>query len=118
MVIDDDFLRIGSSNLNNRSEGLDTECDVAIESRDERTSAMIAEVRDGVLAEHLGVTPGMVRRVVSAERSLFKVIDKLNTNARTLVEIPGLFRRGPTSPVFGTWLLDPPAPLLSRLRLG
>lgn len=31
-IIDDDFLRIGSANLNNRSGGLDTECDMAVEA--------------------------------------------------------------------------------------
>jgi phospholipase D1/2 len=33
MVVDYDFARIGSSNINNRSMGIDTECDVAFESR-------------------------------------------------------------------------------------
>jgi phosphatidylserine/phosphatidylglycerophosphate/cardiolipin synthase-like enzyme len=32
MIVDDFFLRIGSANLNNRSGGLDTECDIAIEA--------------------------------------------------------------------------------------
>ena len=31
MVIDDRLLRVGSSNLNNRSMGFDTECDLAVE---------------------------------------------------------------------------------------
>ena len=29
MIIDDEYLRIGSANFSNRSMGLDTECDVA-----------------------------------------------------------------------------------------
>ena len=33
MVIDDTFLRVGSANLNNRSMGADTECDLVIEAR-------------------------------------------------------------------------------------
>jgi len=32
LIADDDFLRIGSANLNNRSGGLDTECDMALEA--------------------------------------------------------------------------------------
>jgi phospholipase D1/2 len=32
MVVDDSLLRVGSANLNNRSIGLDTECDLAIEA--------------------------------------------------------------------------------------
>lgn len=61
LVIDDMLLRIGSSNINNRSMGLDTECDLALEVRPERSNASevrgaIARVRDTLLAEHLGVT--------------------------------------------------------------
>ena len=33
MVVDDTALRIGSANLCNRSMGMDTECDVLLESR-------------------------------------------------------------------------------------
>ena len=33
LVADDHVLRVGSSNLNNRSMGLDTECDVTIDAR-------------------------------------------------------------------------------------
>ena len=32
MVIDDKLLRIGSANINNRSMGTDTECDLTIEA--------------------------------------------------------------------------------------
>lgn len=118
MVIDDTFLRVGSSNLNNRSEGLDTECDVSVEAINDETSAMIANVRDTLLAEHLGVDASRVRRVVSDERSLFRAVDRLNVNARRLETIPGLSEKGPTSPVVGTWLLDPARPFLSRFRFG
>ena len=34
LIVDDRLLRIGSSNLNNRSMGLDTECDIAAEPVD------------------------------------------------------------------------------------
>ena len=33
MIVDDRLLRVGSANLNNRSMGTDTECDLAIEAR-------------------------------------------------------------------------------------
>ena len=35
LVIDDELLRAGSANFNNRSMGLDTECDLALEARGE-----------------------------------------------------------------------------------
>jgi phosphatidylserine/phosphatidylglycerophosphate/cardiolipin synthase-like enzyme len=36
------FLRIGSANLNNRSFGFDTECDIALEAHDAADEAGIA----------------------------------------------------------------------------
>jgi phosphatidylserine/phosphatidylglycerophosphate/cardiolipin synthase-like enzyme len=110
ITVDDTFLRIGSSNLNNRSEGLDTECDVAIDACDSHTCLAIAKVRDALLAEHLGTHPEIVRSVVSEERSLIRAIDRLNRNARRLAPLPGISKRGPTRPVFGTRLLDPSRP--------
>jgi phosphatidylserine/phosphatidylglycerophosphate/cardiolipin synthase-like enzyme len=53
--LDDRFLRIGSSNTSNRSMGLDTECDLAIETskRGDAMSRYIAGLRGQLLAEHL-----------------------------------------------------------------
>lgn len=58
MVVDDRLLTIGSANLNNRSLGLDTECNIVLESRgDARIAAAIRTMRDRLLCEHLAVTP-------------------------------------------------------------
>jgi phosphatidylserine/phosphatidylglycerophosphate/cardiolipin synthase-like enzyme len=54
MIVDDEWLRVGSANFANRSMGLDTECDLVLEARgDARTRNSIAGVRDRLLAEHL-----------------------------------------------------------------
>ena len=55
MVIDDRLLKVGSSNLNNRSMGFDTECDLAIESApghpgEKAISAAITDIMHGVKA--------------------------------------------------------------------
>src|SRR5687767_14777930 len=56
MIADDRCLRIGSANLCNRSMALDTECDMLLESRGEpRIAGAIADFRDRLLGEHLGV---------------------------------------------------------------
>jgi phosphatidylserine/phosphatidylglycerophosphate/cardiolipin synthase-like enzyme len=59
-IIDDRLLRVGSTNLNNRSLGFDTECDLAVEADAEaadvpRVSRAIAAVRDRLFAHHLDV---------------------------------------------------------------
>jgi phosphatidylserine/phosphatidylglycerophosphate/cardiolipin synthase-like enzyme len=42
LIVDDTFVRIGSSNLNNRPLGVDTECDRALEASEPRTRTAIA----------------------------------------------------------------------------
>lgn len=54
LIVDDRMIRVGSSNLNNRSIGLDTECDVAIEAKSPTDRSAIAGIRNRLLAEHLG----------------------------------------------------------------
>ncbi|MGI6852743.1 phospholipase D-like domain-containing protein [Mesorhizobium sp. 1B3] len=120
VIVDDRFLRVGSSNLNNRSEGLDTECDLAVEAGNEHQCEAIAGLREALLAEHLGSTPQAVRAAVKEEASLVRGIDRLNINSRGLRE----FRIGPgrTRLLLGTGLLDPKRPywplqwLLRRLK--
>jgi phosphatidylserine/phosphatidylglycerophosphate/cardiolipin synthase-like enzyme len=82
-VVDDRFLRIGSSNLNNRSMGLDTECDVSIEVRpgDPRAaekSAAVTGLRDRLLGEHLGVPSSAVAEALEAcGGSLLRAVESL-----------------------------------------
>ncbi len=66
MIVDDDLLRIGSANLNNRSMGLDSECDILVEAAGDGTRrAAIRALRHDLMAEHLGVTADAV---AAAER--------------------------------------------------
>jgi phosphatidylserine/phosphatidylglycerophosphate/cardiolipin synthase-like enzyme/uncharacterized membrane protein YdjX (TVP38/TMEM64 family) len=68
LIVDDRFLRVGSSNLNNRSMGFDTECDVAIEASDDAQRSAIASVRNRLIAEHWGSDePGVAAALDSGE---------------------------------------------------
>jgi phospholipase D1/2 len=58
MIVDDEWLRIGSSNLSNRSMGLDSECDVVVEAQgDAQVQERIRTLRLQLLGEHMGVAP-------------------------------------------------------------
>ena len=87
MVVDETVIRIGSSNFNNRSLRLDTECDVTIEN----DGAAIARIRDDLVAEHLGVDAAIVSEGIAAN-GLIATIERLRGHGRTLVpyEIPDL----------------------------
>jgi phosphatidylserine/phosphatidylglycerophosphate/cardiolipin synthase-like enzyme len=81
LVVDDRLVRVGSSNLNNRSMGLDTECDLAIESGGEaRIEKVIAQFRNRLLGEHLGVAPQQVASVIDRKKSLALALDSLCGN--------------------------------------
>ena len=55
VIVDDDWLCVGSANLSNRSLALDSECSVILESQGEdRIRVAIAGMRHRLLAEHLG----------------------------------------------------------------
>ena len=129
-IVDDRVLHVGSSNMNNRSLRLDTECDVTIDSRrpgNEGAASTIRALRDSLLAEHLGVEPEAVAAAVDAKGSLIGAIEALRSAGRSLrpYRVPDLLE-------VEKWLadhevLDPEGPeeffeamtnrgLLSRLR--
>lgn len=116
MLVDDSFVRIGSSNLNHRSEGLDTECDVAIEATDEETAAAIAGLRHRLLAEHLGRSPDEVAAAVRTH-GLIGGIERLHGPRSRLHAYALDHESGPQTPFPGTAVLDPDEPVdLEYLR--
>ncbi len=89
MVVDDRLARIGSANLNNRSMGLDTECDLAVEAREDSAdraahAKAIVGLRNGLLAEHLGTDAATVGRAVDEQGGLIAAIERLNRGSRGL----------------------------------
>lgn len=91
MIVDGRTLRIGSANMNNRSMGLDTECDVTIDAGDEGADAIRA-IRDGLIAEHLGLPVATVAAEIDARGSLISTIEALRGEGRSLrpYEVPDL----------------------------
>ena len=87
MVVDDRLLRVGSANLNNRSMGLDTECDLALEAADARTREVIAVLLDRLLSEHLGADAGRVLARLCQGDGLIAAIEALGTDSRGLCVI-------------------------------
>ncbi|RIY02838.1 phospholipase [Aureimonas flava] len=87
LVVDDRCLRVGSSNMNNRSMRLDTECDVSVDAAlaPGGTRAGIAAVRDDLLAEHLGVDAARVAETLARTGSLIGTIEALRGPGRSLV---------------------------------
>jgi phosphatidylserine/phosphatidylglycerophosphate/cardiolipin synthase-like enzyme len=118
LIIDDRFVRIGSSNLNNRSEGLDTEADIGIEAVGEGCQQSVTGLRDRLLAEHLDASEEKVRQAMARTGSLRQTIRELNVRPRGLRDM--VVGKGEVEPVWGTDLIDPARPFrpLRSIRRG
>lgn len=87
-IVDDETLRVGSANMNNRSLGLDSECDLIIDTRlpaNADVGPRIARIRCDLLAEHLGVAPEEVEAKLAETQSLIATVEALRGDGRTLV---------------------------------
>ncbi|MFC0399404.1 VTT domain-containing protein [Paraburkholderia rhizosphaerae] len=111
MTVDDELLLIGSANLNNRSMVLDTECNIALDARgDPRVRAMIASVRDRLLAEHLDTTPAAVASALATQR-LNTAIASLRHGERTLAALDPVVPDESGELATRMSVFDPEAPL-------
>ncbi|MGB5725499.1 MAG: phospholipase D-like domain-containing protein [Parasphingorhabdus sp.] len=95
VIIDDRIIRVGSSNMNNRSLGFDTECDLALDAGEPGNSEVreqIAYVRNDLLAEHLGTTVDRIEQSLAETKSLIETIQLCRSTGRTLrdYQIPQL----------------------------
>jgi len=88
MVVDDEWLRIGSANLNNRSMGLDSECDVVVEAQGvPEVQAQIRAFRERLVAEHVGADPNCLALEIARRGSLAAAIEALGREERRLVTL-------------------------------
>jgi phosphatidylserine/phosphatidylglycerophosphate/cardiolipin synthase-like enzyme/uncharacterized membrane protein YdjX (TVP38/TMEM64 family) len=112
MVIDDCFARVGSSNASNRSMGLDSECDIAVESNEAQDCGeAITAFRRRLLAEHLGVKVDDVAAAEQEYESLIGAVESLRGGERTLETLSGAIPEDVDAWVPESALLDPEKPV-------
>ncbi|MFO7559332.1 MAG: VTT domain-containing protein [Desulfobacterales bacterium] len=119
MIVDDRIVTVGSANLNNRSMGLDNECNVIIEAvSDKSLKNRIAVFRSRLLAEHLGRKPEEVYETIRGENSLICCIRKLNkTNQRYLEKLPLDLPEDANRLLPETEVVDPEHPIRPELMI-
>ena len=86
-IVDDRLLRVGSSNLNNRSMGLDSECDVTIDAAlpaNRDIMPAITALRHRLLAEHLGCSELQYAEAERQASSMVDAIEALRGEGKTL----------------------------------
>jgi phosphatidylserine/phosphatidylglycerophosphate/cardiolipin synthase-like enzyme len=108
-IIDDRVLRAGSTNLNNRSAGFDTECDVALEAEDETAAAAIARFRARLLAHFIGCPTQAFEEAFARLGTLAGAIEALdNTVSRRLRPLSPV-AQGPLARLISAYHLGDPA---------
>lgn len=110
MIIDDRFLRIGSSNFNNRSRGMDSECDLAVEATSRTDRETIKRMRSRLLAEHLGLRLDVTTSYIRKSRSIISLIDMHCNKQRCLRPIFAGGQSGSETAIPLTTFIDPKLP--------
>ena len=108
-VIDNFLVRVGSANMNNRSFGFDTECDLSLEA-DGRVAdsqrAVIGRLRTDILAHWLGCTAAVVDDAIAKDGGVCRALESLRQ--------AGLHRLRPIPPQ----RLHPLAALIADWHIG
>jgi phosphatidylserine/phosphatidylglycerophosphate/cardiolipin synthase-like enzyme len=79
-VIDDVLLRIGSANINNRSLGFDTECDLSLEATGPTATGNRAEIirlRNKLLAHWIGGAEALIDQAIQRTKSVGAALEDL-----------------------------------------
>jgi phosphatidylserine/phosphatidylglycerophosphate/cardiolipin synthase-like enzyme len=115
-VIDDRIVRVGSANLNNRSGGFDTECELGLECEGEAERLATAAFRDRLVGHFMGVTGDAVAKARAEFGGLGAAIDALNREGRLApIEPPKMtafgefvaaYHIGDPADVSDSWRLD------------
>jgi phosphatidylserine/phosphatidylglycerophosphate/cardiolipin synthase-like enzyme len=105
-IIDDKLLRIGSTNLNNRSQGLDTECDVAAEAATPGDEDAIRKFRHASIGHFIGISGTEFAAAEALSQSTGRAIERFGEGR--------MHALGSTEPsmverIFAEWQLGDPS---------
>jgi phospholipase D1/2 len=113
-IVDDRLLRVGSANLNNRSMGTDTECDLVVEAQTRAHREAITRIRNRLIADHCGVDEDAVATAIAQRGSLLAAATVLSGRGHSLREIndDGALTSDLAAPI--EKLSDPPRPITAE----
>jgi phospholipase D1/2 len=111
-VFDDRWLTVGSANLNRRSMGFDVECNLILEASTLEHREQIRQIRNGLLAEHLGMSTHEVEDAL--ETHGLQNLPDAAQRSRRLVRIDPQQNTAALGPILAP-IFDPEAPWPARL---
>jgi phosphatidylserine/phosphatidylglycerophosphate/cardiolipin synthase-like enzyme len=114
MVVDDWLARISSANLNNRSHGFDTECELAIEAEAPADRAALARLRDGLAGHWVDRSAAEMAEVRELSGSLAEGLWALDGGARLRPLEPK--RLGPVGEFIAGFHIGDPTDVTDSLR--
>lgn len=112
MIVDDVVLRVGSANMNNRSLGLDSECDLTLKAQADGDSIgkIILRLRASLLSEHCGLNPSLVEARLASGATMASIVEACEPGGRCLASLP-VEALGPVDNfIADNELLDPESP--------
>jgi phosphatidylserine/phosphatidylglycerophosphate/cardiolipin synthase-like enzyme len=114
MVVDDRLARVSSANLNNRSHGFDTECELAIEADAAADRTALAAFRDGLAGHWVDRTAGEVAELHALSGSLAEALWALDGGRRLKPLEPK--RLGPVGEFIADFHIGDPTDVADSLR--
>jgi phospholipase D1/2 len=108
MIVDDGFLRIGSANINNRSMGADTECDLAFEATSEPHRDFIRSQRRRLIGHFCALDEATI---ADNEDDLLEFIDRHAATGASSALVPIDFEHVPALTGIVQPIADPRHPL-------
>ncbi|MDO8875559.1 MAG: VTT domain-containing protein [Pseudolabrys sp.] len=112
MIVDDKILRIGSANLNNRSMGTDTECDLTVVAGNDSQRGSIVAMRNRLMADHCGASADEVAVAVAQHKgSLIEAARVLGRNGHCLRDIVDDTNTSPEAFALIAGIADPEKPI-------
>lgn len=121
LIVDDNFVRVGSSNMSSRSLAIDTECDLAMEFFDQPGSCgFLTRLRTRLMAEHLGTSVETVEaKLHETGGSIHAAIESLRKKTgRTLQVLEVQELTDSEQALADSRMMDPEEPINARRRLA
>jgi phosphatidylserine/phosphatidylglycerophosphate/cardiolipin synthase-like enzyme len=87
-IFDDRIARVSSANLNNRSSGFDTECELVVIGETPEQRAAITHLRDHLVGHYVSRTAADVARAMGPPINIRRAIEGLNRHRRLRPIVP------------------------------
>lgn len=120
LIVDDRFIRVGSSNMSSRSMSFDSECDLAMESEGRPSvEGIIASLRSRLLSEHLGKEVTEIEAELDrCSGSMVQMIERVRKKEGTTLKTLRPRELDPLEEALArSRLMDPEEPLKPTKRL-